>query len=137
MTDDRARASRAAILRGLLVAGALLGAAAALGRLGPAQLGPGTARRLLGVLLGAVVIGYANAVPKALPSLLRMRCDPAADQALRRFTGWSLVLGGVGYALAWAVAPLAHANLLAAALLGTAVLAVVLRLARVGSAPRR
>jgi len=133
MITDRSRTSRAPIGRALLVAAALLGATVALKRLAPTHLGPDTARRLLGVLLGAVVVGYANAVPKALPPFLRMRCEPVAEQAMRRFTGWSLALGGAGYAGAWAIAPLAYANVLAATLLGTALLLVVLRLTRVTS----
>lgn len=92
-----------------------------------ALVGDDLARRLWGVLLGAVVIVYANAAPKTLPPLARMRCDPAAEQALRRFTGWALVAGGLGYAAAWLFAPLQSARLLAAGSLGGALLLVVLR----------
>jgi hypothetical protein len=137
MTTDRPRTSRASVARGLLVAAALLGASLALKRLAPAHPNPDAARRILGVLLGAVVIGFANAVPKALPPLLGTRCEPAAEQAMRRYTGWSLTLGGAGYAAAWAIAPLAYANVLAATLLGTALLLVVFRLTRVTSARPR
>lgn len=130
MTKDRSQGSRATIARGLIVAGMLLGGAVLLERMSPAYISPDAARRMLGVLMGAVVVVYANAVPKALSPLLRMRCAPAAEQAMRRFTGWSLVLGGAGYAAAWAVAPMAHARLLAMGILGTAFLLVVLRLAQ-------
>ena len=118
--------------RGLIVAGVLLGVAAGLKLLSPGHLSPEAAHRILGVLLGAVVVVYANAVPKALSPLMQMRCDPVAEQAIRRFTGWSLVLGGAAYSGVWAIAPLAYANLLAASLLGSTVLLVVLRLARSG-----
>jgi len=130
MTQGRSQGSRAAIARGLIVAGVLLGGAVLLQRLSPAYLSPDAARRMLGVLMGAVVVVYANAVPKALTPLLQMRCAPAAEQAMRRFTGWTLAVGGAGYTTAWAVAPLAHARLLAASLLGIAVLLVVLRLSQ-------
>jgi hypothetical protein len=125
----RSQTSHAALFRGLVVASGLLGITVVLKLLSPAHLGTDTARRILGVLMGAVVVIYANAVPKTLSPLLQLRCDPAVEQALRRFTGWSLVLGGAAYALAWAIAPLTYANILAAALLGTAVLLVVFRLA--------
>jgi hypothetical protein len=130
MTTDRSQASRAAISRALIVAGGLIGITMGLKLLAPAHLSQDTARRILGVLLGAVVVVYANAIPKALSPLVQMLCEPATEQALRRFTGWSLVLGGAAYAVAWAVAPLTYANVLATSLLGTALLLVVLRFAR-------
>ncbi len=129
MTTDRSQRSRAAISRALITAGVLLGVSLALALLSPAHLSEGSARRMLGVLLGAVVVIYANAVPKALSPLLQLRCDPAAEQAMRRFTGWSLVLGGAAYAVAWVIAPLANANALSASLLGASLLLVVARLA--------
>ena len=49
---------------------------------------------MLGLL---VVVVCANAIPKSLTSLARLRGSPAAEQAARRFAGWSLVLGGLGY----------------------------------------
>jgi hypothetical protein len=57
-----------------------------------------------------------------------MRCDPAAEQAMRRFAGWTLTLGGGAYAMAWLVAPLDRANPIAAGLLGTSLVLVVGRL---------
>ena len=134
MTTNR---SRAPITRGLIIAGALLGAALALRVLTPAHVDPETARRILGVLMGVVVIVYANEVPKLLPPLRRLKGDPAADQAMRRFTGWSLVLGGAGYAAAWASAPMAYANPLAGTLLGAALLLGVLRIGQRTSTPSR
>jgi hypothetical protein len=84
---------------------------------------------MMGVLLGAIVVVYANAVPKALTPLIQVRCELAEEQAMRRFTGWSLVLGGVAYALAWLSAPLESANMIAATCLGLAVLLVIGRFA--------
>jgi len=133
MSTDRPNASRAALSRGLIIAGVILSVAAALRLLSPAHISPEIAHRMLGALLGAVVVVYANAVPKALTPLMQMRCEPAAEQAMRRFTGWSLVLGGASYSLAWLIAPLAYANLLAASLLGTALLLVGFRVARARS----
>jgi hypothetical protein len=50
--------------------------------------------------MGAVVVICANAVPKVLTPLIQSRCDPIAHQAIRRFTGWSLVIGGAAWATA-------------------------------------
>lgn len=67
-------------------------------------------------------------VPKALAPLIQMRCDPASEQAMRRFTGWTLALGGAGYAVTWIIAPLQHANALSGGRLCTALMVVIARL---------
>ena len=95
MTNELPTA-RNSILRGLIIASLIIVIAFALKLLSPQYISPDLATRLLGVLLGAVVTIYANEAPKALTPLLRMRCDPVAEQAMRRFTGWSLALGGTG-----------------------------------------
>jgi hypothetical protein len=75
-------------------------------------------QRGLGVLMGAVVIVFANVIPKQSSSRLGM--------AIRRMAGWSLVLGGLGYALAWLLLPLAVAgNAALAMLLAATVFALV------------
>jgi hypothetical protein len=57
--------------------------------------------------------------------LARLSCDPAREQTLRRFGGRALVLGGLGYALAYALAPIVIASTLAICLLAPAVLVVM------------
>lgn len=128
MTTHPSEFTQISILRSLMIAGLLLGVSAALAFLSPEFISPGLAQRLLGALMGAVVVVYANAAPKALLPLDQLRCAPAAEQAKRRFTGWTLTLGGAAYALAWMIAPLEHANLISASLLGAALLLVVARL---------
>lgn len=127
MTTNHSHAPRAATVRALIVAGALISVAIALRLLSPAYLSPEFATRIMGVLLGGLVVAYSNRAPKTLRPLLQQRCDPAEEQAIRRFTGWSLVLGGAAYAVAWIAAPLEHANLISASLLATALLLVVVR----------
>lgn len=56
-----------------------------------------------------------------------MRCDPAIEQSLRRFSGWAIVLGGLGYAGALLIAPLDRAPYLSIAFLGSALLLVLVR----------
>ena len=83
-----------------------------------------TVQRLMGVLMGTVVIATANLIPKRLVPLARVSCDPAREQTLRRFCGRVLVLGGLGYTLAYALAPLAIAAMLAICLLAPAAVTV-------------
>ena len=87
-------------------------------------IGGETVQRLMGVLMGTVVIASANLIPKRLVPLARVSCDPAREQTLRRFCGRVLVLGGRGYTLAYALAPIAIASTLAICLLAPAAVAV-------------
>ena len=91
-------------------------------------VGVGTAVRLMGMLEGLIILACANDIPKQLVPLARLHCDPARDQALRRVVGWAMALGGVAYTLAYALAPVAIAPMLAILLLtpSLAVLAYVL-----------
>ena len=122
--------------RPLLAAALILGASAALSWLTPAHLDPDTRHRLLGVLLGAIVVVFANAIPKALVTRSALRCDPAADQAARRFAGWSLVFGGIGYMLASLLAPVETSSLAGGVLLGASLLAAVVRCVRLPGRPQ-
>lgn len=121
MTDSPKKYS---LVRPLLLAGLFLGVAAAL-KFSP--LDGDLTRRLVGVLTGALLVFYANYVPKKLAPLAAMRCNPATEQALRRFAGMSMVLGGLGYMLAWIFAPLQSAALLGGAVVASALLLVVIR----------
>lgn len=129
MTMHRSTTFRAGILQGLLVATLMLVAAFGLKHSSPTHLSPELAHRLLGILIAVPALIYANAAPKALSPLTRMRCDPTAEQALRRFSGWTLTLGALAYTAAWAFAPLDRASILATSLLGASVLLVIARIA--------
>lgn len=121
--------------RSLLAAAMIVGVSAALAWLAPAYISIELSHRLLGAMLGAVVVVYADAIPKALVARARLRCPPAQDQAARRFAGWSLVLGGLGYSAAWLLAPLHVAGLIGGALLACALVLAVVRCLRSGASP--
>ncbi len=125
MSNNSIAASQ--IGRGLIIAAVILGAAALLKLMSPEYISEELAHRLLGVLLGAAVMLFANAVPKALTPLASMRCNPATEQSLRRFTGWSLTLGGLIYAITWLLAPIEMAGTISLVLLGAALLLAILR----------
>ena len=84
-----------------------------------------TTVRLMGILIGLVVLVSANAIPKRLVPLASLSCDPTREQNLRRFSSWALVLGSLGFTLAYALAPIAIASTLAICLLAPAGLVVV------------
>ncbi len=129
MTASRSNASRDSLVQGVIIAGVILAASVAIKLISPGYLSPELAQRLFGVLIGAMVVFYANSVPKALAPYLESRCDPAAGQAIRRFTGWTLALGGLAYLAASVVAPAASATMIAAGFLGLALLLVIARIA--------
>lgn len=67
-------------------------------------------RRTMQVLIGLMLAGYANLMPKQLG---RARSSPVAEaraQAALRVGGWSLTLAGLTFAGLWAFAPLAFAD---------------------------
>jgi uncharacterized membrane protein YhdT len=116
----------ASLLRSLFGAAFVLAVSALLAWLTPEYLSQETRQRLAGALMGAIVVVYANAIPKAV--FARTRCLPSLAQAARRFTGWALVLGGLGYIAAWLLAPIAVSGMIAGLSLGTAVTVAGLRL---------
>lgn len=120
--------------RALAGAAFILAVSATLRWASPEYLDIETGRRLTGVLLGLVVVVYANAIPKSLVALARLRCAPAREQAARRFAAWSLVLGGLGYSAAALVAPLEAMHLIGGAILAAALVAAILRCVRAGNA---
>lgn len=119
--------SASQIGRALIVAAVIIGVSAVLKLMSPEYLSEDLARRLVGVMLGVAVMLYANVIPKALMPLAAMRCDPATEQSLRRFTGWSLTLGGLMYGVTWLVAPIGMAATISLVLLGSALLLTILR----------
>jgi len=113
------------IRRVLLIAAAYLLTAVMLNELRQRQVvSAEMVQRLMGMLMGTVTIVSANAIPKRLVPLSRLSCDPAREQTLRRFGGRVLFLGGLGYTLAYALAPIAIAAMLAICLLAPAVVVV-------------
>jgi hypothetical protein len=116
------------IVRGLIIAAVLLSVTYGVKHLAPTYISPTLASRLLGILLATQAVFYANEAPKYL-SPMSESCDASAEQSLRRFSAWVLVVGGLAYAGVWAVAPLQIANMLASSLLGTAVVIVFVRVA--------
>lgn len=81
------------------------------------------AQRCTGVIAGVLVMWFANVVPKKISAAGR-------GLATRRAVGWTMLLSGLGYTLAWLWLPLAYAADTAMALLGTGLAYCVWRILR-------
>ncbi|HYD28999.1 hypothetical protein [Brevundimonas sp.] len=87
---------------------------------GAGWIGDEGARRAMQVLIGLMLAGYANMMPKQ-PG--RPRGSPraeAAAQAALRVGGWSMTLAALAYAGLWAFAPLNIANIASIVVVGGA-----------------
>ena len=105
----------------IALAAFIIGAALALGYAGDAGwIGDDMAKRTMQVLIGLMLAGYANLMPKQLG---RPRGSPrteAAAQAALRVGGWSMTLAALAYAGLWAFAPMTIADLASIAVIGGA-----------------
>jgi hypothetical protein len=62
-------------------------------------------KRLSMAIFGAFVAFSGNAMPKMLTPLASMRCNPARVQEMQRFAGWTWVITGLAYSLAFLFLP--------------------------------
>ena len=125
--------------RALLGAAFVLAVSAALAWLTPAYLSPDWRQRLTGVLIGAILVAYANAIPKTGRigiGRVRTRCGPAMRQSARRFTGWALVMGGIGYMAASLLAPIGVSSMAAGLAVGVSVVVMAVGLRRMARPPK-
>ena len=72
--------------------------------------GPDLGRRATMVILGAFLAFTGNALPKTLTPLSALACDGTRVQAFQRFAGWTWVLTGLAFALAWLLLPVVVAK---------------------------
>ena len=94
-------------------------------------------RRVSMAILGVLVAFGGNAIPKTLTPLADLRCDPARVQALQRRAGWTFVLSGLAFAVAWLVLPIAAAEPVSLCVLLGGTLLVAAQVARLRFARER
>lgn len=63
-------------------------------------------KRMIGVILGAVLVFLGNAMPKKLAPIdaqgnCAANCDPVRNQRIQRFLGWTFVIAGLLYMGVW------------------------------------
>lgn len=93
-------------------------------------------RRVSMAMLGAFFVVTGNAMPKRLTPLATMVCNPSRVQAFQRFSGWTWVLTGVAYSLAWLLLPMHYAGPAAMLALASGMLVIVSRLVMLFLTPR-
>ncbi|MFN3816817.1 hypothetical protein [Brevundimonas sp.] len=90
----------------ILLAAAFLGAAAGLKYAeSVGMVGDDMAQRVVQVMIGLMLAGFANVTPKRLGPQRMSREAEARMQTARRIGGWSLTLAGLAHAALWAFAP--------------------------------
>ena len=93
-----------------------------------------TGARLSFVLSGVFLMMSGNAIPKRLASLAGP--DPSRVQSFRRFAGWTWVLTGVAYSLAWLLLPMHYAGPAAMLAVTSGMLMIASRLVMLFLTPR-
>lgn len=106
----------------LITAALILGLSFALTQLdNTALLSETGSTRIMQVVMGLILVGYGNYMPKDIANTGN---SPRALRAIR-FGGWAITLGGLAYAGLWAFAPYAVADLWSVIALGSAVVVML------------
>jgi hypothetical protein len=77
------------------------------------------------VVIGLMLAGYANFMPKSLGSPRGSMEAARWAQSALRVGGWSFTIAGLGYALMWALAPLDVADVMSMLLVVSAMVATL------------
>lgn len=89
------------------------------------------------VMTGIFLVFSGNAMPKMLTPLSAARCDGTKTQAFQRFFGWTWVLMGIAYTIAWLILPVEIARPVSASLVIAGILIVVSAMAWLWHTHRR
>jgi hypothetical protein len=91
---------------------------------------PKIGNRALAIISGAYLVAMGNAMPRALPPVSSMQCHGARVQAFQRSAGWTWVLCGLGFMMAWLTLPIEGARPVSMAMVVAAILITVLQFLR-------
>jgi len=94
-------------------------------------------RRATMIVTAAFFVFTGNAMPKTLTPLASLQCDGAKTQAFQRFAGWTWVLSGLAFGIAWLVLPIDLAKPVSLVLLMTGMLLVAGQMVRLRLRRRR
>ena len=91
---------------------------------------PDSGRRASMIILGAYLVVTGNALPRMLPPMSSMPGDGVRVQAFHRLAGWTWVLCGLGYAVAWLALPIGAAEPVSMAVVVAAIIVTIVQLLR-------
>jgi hypothetical protein len=114
------------LIAGLAAAALMLAVAAGVKYAeGASVIGHDTAVRTIQVIIGLMLAAYANFMPKSLGSLQSSAAAARWAQSALRVGGWSFAIAGLGYAVIWALAPLAIADVISILIVVSAMIATL------------
>jgi len=114
------------LIASLAVAALMLAVAAGLKYAESASMiGREMSARTIQVVIGLMLAGYANFMPKSLGSPRSSAEAARWAQSALRVGGWSFAIAGLGYALMWALAPLEIADVMSILIVGSAMVATL------------
>jgi len=96
----------AIILAGLILLGSISASMAKEFGMIDAEL----SKRIVGIIIGIVLIVMGNYMPKKLVALGDTNCSHTKSQSIQRFMGWTFVIAGMLYAGVWIVFDLDQAG---------------------------
>lgn len=88
-----------------LAAGLIVAALGSKFAAGSGWIDADTAARIVQVVIGLVLVGYGNILPKTLSRPRATREAERRTQTALRTTGWTMTLAGLAWAGLWAFAP--------------------------------
>jgi uncharacterized membrane protein YeiB len=102
---------------------------------------PDSGKRTVMIIIGLYLAATGNSLPRLLPPVSAMQGNAARAQAFQRLLGWTWVVFGLGFAIAWLVLPMdavvpVSVTLVVAAIVVTMVQLLRLRRGAPAPAPR-
>jgi uncharacterized membrane protein YeiB len=91
---------------------------------------PDSGKRTVMIIIGLYLAATGNSLPRMLPPVSLMQGNAARVQAFQRFLGWTWMLFGLGFAIAWLVLPIDAAGPVSVALVAAAFIFTVVQLLR-------
>ena len=88
-------------------------------------VGDDVAQRVIQVMIGLTLAGFANVAPKRIGPQRMSREAEARMQTARRIGGWALTLAGLAHAMLWAFAPADFAVMAAMVVVAAALVVAV------------
>jgi len=93
-----------------------------------AGIEPDLIKRAREIFMGLVLLYFGNMIPKFIGPKLKANCSNTEANSVRRFSGWALVLGALGYIGAWVFLPISQASNTAHLCVGVAIGLVIIRI---------